>query len=311
MVIVGPTASGKTSLGIELAKEIGGELVSFDSRQVYREMDIGTGKDVGNSRFVVWRRLGSICLGYYLIQGVPIWLLDVVSPRRWFTAADFARCAWPVIQNLWAKNHVPILVGGTGFYLQASLGKVDTLGVRPKRLWRQWASLWPLVKLQARLAKIDPDRWERMNASDRANPRRLVRALEISRSKKSKKTAGLEFDRVVKIGLDWPIEKVDERIEQRIIQRLEQGLENEVRKLSDRYGWDSALGRTIAYQEWRDYLAGKSSQAEAISRWGLHERQYARRQLTWFKKGKGINWVAADKLGLAKLTSEASRLWRT
>ncbi len=307
LVICGPTATGKTGLGIKLAKKFSGEVVSFDSRQVYRGMDIGTGKEIQNSKFRIQNLGKGIKIGYYLISGVRTWLYDVVAPDYRFNAADYYQVALPVIKDIWRHDRLPILVGGTGFYLEALLEGMPTLGVPPDWSLRKELEKEPVENLQRKLKKIAPFRWQKMNPSDRANPRRLIRALEVAafREKKEKDTREflgvkkefcLDKEAVLKIGLKAPFPLLRKRIDQRVEERLKQGLLEEIEGLlAEGYRFDnSRLGETLAYQEWGEWFKGREHTAvlkqEIVKTWKKHEYQYARRQMTWFKKDKEIIW---------------------
>jgi tRNA dimethylallyltransferase len=307
LVICGPTATGKTGLGIKLAKKFSGEVVSFDSRQVYQGMDIGTGKEIQNSKLKIKNLRKGIKTGYYLISGVRIWLYDVVAPDYRFNAADYYQVALPVIKDIWRHDKLPILVGGTGFYLEALLEGIPTLGVPPDWSLRKELEKESIENLQKKLKKIAPFRWQKMNPSDRANPRRLIRALEVAafgenKEKDTREFLGvkrefcLEKEAVLKIGLKAPFPLLRKRIDQRVEERLKQGLLEEIEGLlAEGYRFDnSRLGETLAYQEWREWFEGKEQtvalRQEIIGTWKKHEYQYARRQMTWFKKDKEIIW---------------------
>lgn len=307
LVICGPTATGKTGLGIKLAKKFAGEIISFDSRQIYQGMDIGTGKEIQNSKFKTQNLRKGIKIGYYLISGVRIWLYDVVAPDYRFSAADYYQVALPVIKDIWRQDKLPILVGGTGFYLEALLEGIATLGVPPDWNLRKELEKESVENLQRKLKKAAFFRWQKMNPSDRVNPRRLIRALEVAAfgEKKEKDTREflgvkkefcLEKEAVLKIGLKAPFPLLKKRIDRRVEERLKQGLLEEIEGLLAKgYRFDnSRLGETLAYQEWREWFEGKEQtlalRQEIIGAWKKHEYQYARRQITWFKKDKEIIW---------------------
>jgi len=358
LVICGPTATGKTSLAINLAKKFNGELISADSRQVYSRMDIGTGKDLpGNSKFQISNfKIQNSCLpagrqnslpktagrhlrrpktaeqakfkiGYYLFGEIPIWLYDVVEPDYRFNVADYVKCASWVIRDIWRRKKLPILVGGTGFYIKALIDGIETLGVPPDWELREKLSSCRVVELSNLLKELDYQRWQKMNESDRNNPRRLIRAIEIAKKIQNSppKTAGrhlrrpktveqagkiqipnLKFQNVLFIGLKAPYRVLYERIDRRVEERIKQGVIEEIKKLLKKgYNWEnSVLGATIGYREWRPYFinsqflpyrqtgAIRNSQLkeEIITRWKHNEHAYARRQMTWFKKDKRIHW---------------------
>lgn len=296
VVICGPTATGKTGLGIRLAKEFEGEIISADSRQVYRGMDIGTGKDIASG---VWRtvRKGKEreSGGYWEVEGVPVHLLDVVSPNEEFSVAHYYRLAWREIKNLWRKGKLPILVGGTGFYIRAVVDGVGTKDIPRNLEVRTRIMDWSAENLFNHLTKLDSERAALMNQSDRNNPRRLVRAIEVAIFRKENPSWQPPRHRkpeALFIGLRTADEILDRRIEARVKGRLEEGLEDEIKTLLNQgYTWESsALNDTLAYKEWRSFFEGEETREEVIDRWQTDESQYARRQMTWFKKDKRINW---------------------
>ncbi|MBI4999810.1 tRNA (adenosine(37)-N6)-dimethylallyltransferase MiaA [Candidatus Gottesmanbacteria bacterium] len=299
LIICGPTATGKTKLGIRLAKKLNGEIISADSRQVYKGMDIGTGKDFKGA-----------------------WLLDVVKPNQEFSVAQYVELAWKVISDIFKRKKLPILVGGTGFYIKAIIDGIETLGVPPDWELREKLSHCSIAQLSDWLNKLDKQRWERMNESDRNNPRRLIRAIEIARYKSTSEVGGtppagmagegdtseVKEGKTLFIGLTTSYPILYQRIDQRVEERVKQGVEKEIRQLlSKGYSWEnSVLGTTIGYREWKQYFIDQniykrvrsrepisiysSSVKDVIQQWKFAEHGYARRQLTWFKKDKRIQW---------------------
>jgi len=303
LVICGPTAAGKTALAIKLAKKFNGEIVSADSRQVYKGMDIGTGKDL--PKFSIFNFQFSIDkkqIGYFLLEEIPVWLYDVVEPDYRFNVADYVKCAEIVIKDIWRRGKLPILVGGTGFYIKALIDGIETLGVPPDWELREKLGNLEIKKLREILRRIDPEHLERMNESDRSNPRRLIRAIEIVKkiqNSKSKiqnkfkiKNSKLKIDNLLIIGLKAAYGVLYERIDKRVEERVRQGIIKEIQKLIEKgYNWkNSVLGTTIGYREWQLFFEGKALKKEAIQRWKFAEHAYARRQMTWFKKDKRIHW---------------------
>lgn len=288
LIICGPTATGKTNLALKLAKKFNGEIVSFDSRQVYKGMDIGTGKDIKGFEFKN---------GFYLVEGIKIWLYDLVNPDYQFNVADFIKEAKKIINDVWKRKRLPILVGGTGFYLQGLLEGVESLGILPDFKLREELNSLSLINLQNKLKKLNPQRWEMMNDSDRKNPRRLIRAIEVSLNKdKLKKEKPLKAN-LLKIGLKASLKDLYSLVNQRVDQRIKDGVEEEIKTLIDK-GYDfknSVLGTTIGYKDWEFYFLGKKKKDEVITDWKNVEHGYVRRQLTWFKRNKDIQWF--DILG--------------
>ena len=257
IVIVGPTASGKSELAVKLAKRFNGEVVSADSRQVYRGMDIGTGKITKKE-----------------MRGIPHYLIDVTSPKRRFTVTQYRKLAVLAINKIFKKNKIPILCGGTGFYIQAVIDGIAIPQVKPDWQLRKKLDKKSLKELYQQLLKLDP---RRAGSIDKNNPRRLIRALEIVL--KTKKTIrALEKNPlpypVLMIGVKLSKNELQKRIQKRVNKIIKQGLEKEAKKFPL---------PIIGYQEW-----SLPNPKDLIIR---HTLQYAKRQMTWFKKDKRIKWV--------------------
>jgi len=339
LVICGSTATGKTALGIKLAKKFNSELVSADSRQVYRGMDIGTGKDLPvNSKLKTQNsklnlKSKNLTIGFYEIEGVKLWLYDVVEPDYKFSVADYVKCANLVIQNIWQRKKLPILVGGTGFYIKGVVDGIETIGVPPDWELRKKLLNCSIAQLLSRLGGLDPERLARMNESDKNNPRRLIRAIEIALQsqkaniKKQKYIVESEKIDILIVGLLASYKELYRRIDQRVEKRVKQGIGEEIRKLLKKgYSFDnSALGTTIGYREWRQYFIEQniykrvrsgepisiysSLVKDAIQRWKFAEHRLARRQMTWFKKDKRICWFDITKQGWQDKVEQLVRSW--
>lgn len=299
LCIVGPTAVGKTDLAVTLAKKFDGELVSADSRQVYTGMDIGTGKDIPlsgrdskNTPTISAAYRGKTCtLPSHLIDGVLIWMTDVTTPDKPFSVDAYADLSWQVINDIWKRGHLPVVVGGTGFYLSSLLHPIETSSVPPDEAFRKDAQTLPVVQLQKMLSQIAPEVLSSLNLSDRNNPRRLMRKIEIARMNCRTAKKNHIVDSLV-IGLTAPVNELYSRIDKRVEKRILEGVENEVRGLIEKgYTFSSVLGTTPGYKEWESVLRGeKTGRAGVISRWKYDEHGYARRQMTWFRKMKEIQW---------------------
>jgi len=313
LVICGPTATGKTSLGIKLAQKFDGEIVNADSRQVYRGMDVGTGKEIQSSKFKVQTlERGKYNIGYYLISGVRVWLLDVVEPSYRFSVADYVNCAVPAIEGIWKRGKLPILVGGTGFYIKALIDGIDTMGVEPDWELREKFKNTGTKKLQEFLKRIDAERFNGMNQSDRNNPRRLVRAIEIAKNPlPNSKILKLTAKDILMIGLKASYKKLYERIDKRVEKRLEEGLIKEIKSLIGKgYNFDnSVLGETIAYKEWEGCLENGQLKGEIVQKWKYNEHHYARRQMTWFRKEERINWFDITSDSFLQNIEKLVRKW--
>jgi tRNA dimethylallyltransferase len=285
IVILGPTASGKTGLSLKLAKKFKGEIVNADSRQIYRGMDIGTGK-------VVDRR------------GVRHYLLDVVNPDEEFTLVDYKKKAVAVIRDILKRGKVPLLVGGTGLYIQAVVDNLEIPAVPPNKklraqFEREIKKPDALLKWYKKLLKLDPSA---KNVVDANNPRRIIRALEVSLAtgqpfSKLREKGEPMFD-VLQIGINLPRQKLYEQIDRRVEQMIKDGLVNETKKLLKKY--DPALPSMsgIGYKEIGEYLSQKVRESEsqkllveAVQKIKYRTHAYARRQMTWFRKDKRIVWI--------------------
>lgn len=318
LIICGPTATGKTALALTLAKKFNGELVSADSRQVYIGMDIGTGKDVGNSKFNPFGKASTMSsaeslrtrvqsaklrikdqefqYGYYDIDGIKLWLLDVARPDQEFSVAHYQEIATKTIQDIQARGKLPIVVGGTGLYIKSIIDPPETIHIPQDKNLREKLENKSVSELAQFLQKKNPKKWEQMNNSDRQNPRRLIRAIEVAFFNTSIKDDPCSLARMILastlgIGLTAPREVLYQRIDKRVDERVKFGIVDEIHSLLDRgYTWDLPAMNTLGYPEWTDYFLGKTTINKVIERWKLDEHAYARRQRTWFKKQSGIKW---------------------
>ncbi|MBU0618827.1 tRNA (adenosine(37)-N6)-dimethylallyltransferase MiaA [Patescibacteria group bacterium] len=277
LVICGSTATGKTGLALKLAKKFKAELVSADSRQIYKQMDLVIGKDLDKIKK----------------SEVKVWGLDLVKPDEQFSVAHFVKFSHQAINYIWQQGRLPILVGGTGFWIQTLLEGVDLLHVPPNPELRKKLTGLSIKMLQQRLKKICPERWFKMNPSDQQNPRRLIRAIETAMFKGVvKKSAGLSrICSVLKIGLMADKQELDACIDRRVEQRVRQGAIKETQRLVNQgYSRDLPSMSGLGYRELQLHLENKLPLAEAIKAWQLSEHGYARRQQTWFKKDPAIVW---------------------
>lgn len=261
LVICGPTATGKTTFASSLAKQLNGELISADSRQVYRGMDLVTGKDR---------------------PGVPIWLYDVVDPDEAFSVSQWVILARDAITHIRKRNKLPIVVGGTGLYIQALLKPFDTIDIPPNPELRKKLQHESVHDLQTMLSRGN------MNESDWNNPRRLIRKIEISQSTYTTQSQKNTFDYFI-IGLTAPLPIIDKRIDERLRIREREGMDKEIAMLRARY--DAHL--------------------PSMSAINLNEHAYARRQLTWFKKQKDIHWFNITVPLWEADAARAARTWYT
>jgi tRNA dimethylallyltransferase len=320
LVICGPTATGKTNLAVQLARKYNGEIISADSRQVYRGMDIGTGKDIpSKSKFQTQHlklKATNYNIGFRLKEGIPVWLVDLLPPNQSFNAALFVQFASPVIKDIQSRQKLPIIVGGTGFYLRSLFEGIDSIGVEPDLKLRSELETKDLAKLQNELFKLSPGRFEQMNRSDVNNPRRLIRAIEIIKqqqklSPQKSPSNALADSNVLIIGLTGSIEYLTQRISCRVQERVEQGIVSEVKSLLKQgYGWkNSVMGTTIGYYEWQPYINGETGLEETVNQWQKDEINYAKRQITWFKKNKHIIWFDVSRPDFQKHVAKIVLKW--
>lgn len=282
IVICGPTATGKTGLAIALAQRLQGVILSADSRQVYREFDIGTAKPTEVEQ-----------------QQAPHYLIDICDPTETLTLADYQHQAQHLIHTFHQKNSVPLLVGGTGLYIKSIVRGLVIPRVPPQPDLRSQLVSLGQPQCYAMLQQIDPVAAEKIHLNDQT---RTVRALEVFY------TTGIPISQqqgedppaypILTIGLDCEGEGEQDALTQRIQRRtammMEMGFVGEVQRLCDRYGADLPLLNTLGYQEVKQYLAGDISLEEAQRLTVLHTRQFAKRQRTWFRADSSIHWFDSN-----------------
>lgn len=274
IAVVGATASGKTSYAIELAKKINGEIISADSRLVYKGMDIGTAKPTIDE-----------------MQEIPHYMIDVVEPEYNYSVGLYVKEAKKHITDIISRGKVPIVVGGTGLYFRVLLENYDLPDVKPDYELRKELSSYSYEELLEMLTKLDE---KAVNSVEKNDKKKLIRYIEII------KLAGKPLDLVrgVKekefnvewVGLNFPREILYDRINKRVDLMIEQGLIDETKKLLQKHGRISNITDTIGYREVLSYLDGKLSLDEAKDKLKQNTRNYAKRQLTWFRKNEQINW---------------------
>lgn len=283
IVIAGPTASGKTSLSIELAKKINGEIVSSDSMQIYKDMNIGTAKPTTEE-----------------MDGIQHYLIDFVSPDKRYSVADFKRDAEIAIDNILKKGKVPIVVGGTGLYIDTLIYGIEYPEIEfdeeyREELMRIADSEEGLESLYEEAKNIDKDAIEKISPNDK---KRITRILEVYKATGKTKTElerisrenGVRYDyKVFAINMDR--EKLYERINLRVDLMLEQGLLEEVENLIKKYKEFPTAMQGLGYKEVVEFFDGKLTKDEMIDKIKQESRRYAKRQLTWFRKNKEIIWI--------------------
>jgi tRNA dimethylallyltransferase len=315
LVICGPTATGKTGLALHLAKEFNGELVSADSRQVYKDLDIGTGKDLPKSS--KFREKNPKLPGYYEIEGVKVWGYDLVFPKEEFSVGQYIKVANKVIENIWSRKKLPILVGGTGFYIKGIVDGISTALIPKNKAVRKSLERRSIKELFNALAQLAPIRAGSMNISDRKNPRRLVRAIEVAQWRlKSGAKAKTEKDDLgsqapaLFVGLTGPKNFLYQRIKKRIKVRLRQGVEGEVEKLLESgVSWKNQSMDSLGYKQWKGYFERKITKEKVVRKWEREECKYAKRQITWFKKDKRINWFNIKDSDWQKSVEKLVKKW--
>jgi tRNA dimethylallyltransferase len=290
IAVVGPTASGKSGLAEEIAKQFDGELICADSRQLYRGMNIGTAKDKGKWQDCDWGR------AYVLESGIIEHLVDMLDPDEEFNVSDYQRLANEKIHNVLERGKLPILVGGTGLYLKAVIDNLSFPDVAPNEEIRKRLNVKSLDDLQKTYAACDPIG---ATAIDENNKRRLVRAIEVCMVTQKpyssfSKNGKSKYD-VLQLGVELYRESLYQRIDHRAIGMIQDGLVDEVQQLIDS-GVDptkSAMAG-IGYKEAVDHLQGDISINEMIALVQRNSRHLAKRQLTWFKRDSRIKWTTSN-----------------
>lgn len=286
IAITGPSSSGKTKLSIELAKQINGEIISVDSRQIYKEMDIGSAKPTLKER-----------------EGIPHYLMDIIDLNQEYTVANFCDDANIKIKEIINKGKVPILVGGTGLYFRVLLQDFDLPRVEPNKELREELEQKSSEELYSILKDKDPDIAEKIHFNNKV---KIVRALEVCLTlgipmSKAQKKKESEYN-VLWFGLNAQNrEFLYERINKRVDLMFEQGLINEAKKLFEKYGENKILLGTIGYQELYPYFNGQSDLETASNLLKQNTRRYAKRQISWFKANQNIYWFDIEKESLKNM----------
>ena len=280
IVIGGPTASGKTALSIELAKQINGEIVSADSMQIYKEMDIGTAKVTREE-----------------MQGIKHYLIDIIEPNQRYSVAEFKKDAEKAIEEIINKGKTPIVVGGTGLYIDSLIYGIEYQNIKLDEEYRKKLEKEAeegLDNLYEKAKKIDPEAMKKISPNDK---KRIIRVLEIYKATGKTKTQQeeesrkeLKYDYKV-FAINMEREKLYERINKRVDLMLQQGLIEEVEKITDKYKEFPTAMQGLGYKEVVEYLENKTTKEEMIEKIKMETRRYAKRQITWFKKNKQTIWL--------------------
>lgn len=276
---MGPTSSGKTELSLRLAKKFNGVIISADSRQIYREMDIATAKTTKSQQ-----------------QGIPHYLIDIVPPDADFNLADYQREACKILNRITKENRertnpiIPFIVGGTGLYIKSIVDDYQLPAASPNLILRANLEKQPLADLAKTLINLDPK-----TKVDLKNKRRIIRAIEILTTQKSSrlktKTSPLEYD-FLQIGISRPRAEINQRINQKVDEMIQSGVIEETQQLLDQgYDFTKPAFSAHGYQYLKAYLEGKLTLAQATELMKQQTRQYAKRQMTWFKADPRLHWI--------------------
>ncbi|MBU6370862.1 MAG: tRNA (adenosine(37)-N6)-dimethylallyltransferase MiaA [Patescibacteria group bacterium] len=279
LVILGPTATGKSDIAVKIARKFNGEIVSADSRQVYKGMDLGSGKIMRQE-----------------MRDIPHYLLDIANPSKQFSVAQYKKLAEKSIGKILAKGKLPIIVGGTGFYIDSVVRNIAVPKVKPDAALRKKLAKRSTADLFAMLKKLSPSRAKNI---DRHNPVRLIRAIEIARSLghvPALKESPRKYDSVF-IGLDLPDAELKKRIEKRLVKRLKLGMAYEVKKLhANGISWRRLESFGLEYREIAKYLQKRISKEEMIENLKNDIWHFVKRQRTWFKRNKEITWFRPNEI---------------
>lgn len=286
IIICGPTASGKTALSIELAKKINGEIISADSMQIYKDMNIGTAKPDEEEK-----------------QGIKHYLMDYVSPEQRYSVAQFKKDATEAIEEILRKKKIPIIVGGTGLYIDSLIYGIEYNEIEIDEKYRK--ELEKEIKekglefLYEKAKEIDSEAMKKISINDK---KRIMRVLEIYKATGKTKTEQEKESRKKEIQYNYIVftinmerEKLYERINKRVDIMIEKGLVQEVKELEKKYNKFPTAMQGLGYKEVVDYIKGKYTKEEMIEKIKMESRRYAKRQLTWFRKNKEAIWLDASE----------------
>ena len=289
IVICGPTASGKTALSIELAKKVNGEIVSCDSMQIYKEMDIGTAKPTLEE-----------------MQGIKHYMIGIISPNERYSVADYKKDAKKAIREIINKGKVPIVVGGTGLYIDSLIYEIEYQDIEFDKEYREHLEKEVkekgLEELYNVAKEIDPEAIEKISKNDK---KRILRILEIYHATGENKTEQERKSRQKEVEYDYKVyalnmdrEKLYDRINKRVDKMIEEGLIQEVEKIYKKYNDFPTAMQGLGYKEVVEYLEGKLTKEEMIEKIKQETRRYAKRQLTWFRKNKETIWLDVGEDGI-------------
>jgi len=318
LIVCGPTATGKTSLAVKLAKKFDGELISADSRQIYRELSIVSGKDIPKgiqrkNRHTVKHKDNTCQLVTYDFFGVPLWLYDVASISDSFSVSQYHAMCSKVISDIHSRGKLPVVVGGTGLYLRSLVKPPETLNIPPDpKSRKRWESM-SVEELQKELGDLQSMRLSSMNQSDRKNPRRLIRALEVSRWQKThlyKAQEPAPYNSFW-VGLRPDMKNLRALIHKRVLSRWKKGALPEVKKCLGILTNKKAARVSLGVGPISKYLCGDMTKSQAMDAWEREEYLYAKRQMTWFRKQGEIHWYDVHKVGLVRSVVNDVLPWYT
>jgi tRNA dimethylallyltransferase len=286
IVIGGPTASGKSGLAIKLAKKINGEIISADSMQIYKDMNIGTAKVTEEE-----------------MKGITHYMLDIVSPEERYSVSTYKKEAEKAIEEILEKGKIPIIVGGTGLYIESLIYGIEFQDEKIDEQYRKQldtiAEIEGLEKLYCEATKIDPQAMEKISKNDK---KRIIRVLEIYHKTGKTKTEQEIESRKTEIKYNYKSfaitmdrNKLYQRIEKRVDQMIENGLIQEVENIRKKYNKFPTAMQGLGYKEVIEYLENKTTKEEMVEKLKKETRHYAKRQLTWFRKYKEIIWLDGEE----------------
>jgi len=283
IVILGPTSSGKSETAIQLAKKFDGEIISADSRQIYRGMDVGTGKVRGS-----WNAKRKVFISGNIVH----YMIDIVSPETEYNVSKFKKQSEKIIEDILQRGKLPIICGGTGFWIKAIVDNIDFPEVKPDWKLRKKLEKESTEKLFEKLKKLDP---KRAKTIDKNNPARLIRAIEICKSLGTvprSTTRDMQYA-FLQIGIGVPKEKLQQNIRKRLEKRWKTGMIKEVNDLhkNQQMSWKKIQSFGLGYFWIPLFLQKKLSKEELFEKVYLAEKDYAKRQITWFKKEQQIRWL--------------------
>ena len=281
IVVLGPTATGKSDIAVKIARKFNGEIISADSRQVFKGMDLGSGKITKKE-----------------MLGIPHHLLDIAEPKTLFSVSKYKQLAEKEIEKILEKNKTPIICGGTGFYIDSIVKNITLPEVKLNKKLRQKLEKQSTEKLFETLKKLSPTRAKTI---DKHNKVRLIRAIEIAKALGDVpeiKENPSKYDFVF-IGLDTKDEILKKRIEKRLLKRIELGMINEIRKLhKNGVSWKRLESFGLEYREIAKYLQAKISKAQMIENLKNDIWHFVKRQRTWFKRNKDIRWFQPKEISV-------------